>query len=248
MSILLQTFRKTVGKMKDFRMKVETEFSVGYSTGFLNFDFRNGTIVHARCNEKQFKYYSIGVSDGSMIMVIGRSSSGKTTCTIQMAANIIRPFKTSCIFHDDIEGGITEIRKQQLMKMTADEMQEKYIGRNTGITAENFYERLKMVHDIKINNRESYEYDTGLYDTRGQRIYKLEPTVFILDSLAVLMPDKYAGEDELSGQMSETAAAKVNSSIFKRIIPLLKAANIILFVINHINDNVSINPKYALVA
>lgn len=242
MSILLQTFRKTVGKMKDFRMKVETEFSVGYSTGFLNFDFRNGTIVHARCNEKQFKYYSIGVSDGSMIMVIGRSSSGKTTCTIQMAANIIRPFKTSCIFHDDIEGGITEIRKQQLMKMTADEMQEKYIGRNTGITAENFYERLKMVHDIKINNRESYEYDTGLYDTRGQRIYKLEPTVFILDSLAVLMPDKYAGEDELSGQMSETAAAKVNSSIFKRIIPLLKAANIILFVINHINDNVSINP------
>ena len=42
--------------------------------------------------------------------------------------------------------------------------------------------------------------------------------------------------------MSATAAAKTNAAIFKRIIPLLNRANIILMVINHINEKVEINP------
>ena len=42
--------------------------------------------------------------------------------------------------------------------------------------------------------------------------------------------------------MSATAAAKTNAAIFKRIIPMLKSANIILFIINHINQKVDINP------
>ena len=43
-------------------------------------------------------------------------------------------------------------------------------------------------------------------------------------------------------QMSATASAKTNAAIFKRIIPLLNRANIILMVINHINEKIDINP------
>jgi hypothetical protein len=68
------------------------------------------------------------------------------------------------------------------------------------------------------------------------------PTVYILDTLAMLTPEKLTEEEELSGQMSATSMAKTNSAIFKRIVPKLKAANIILFVINHINPKVDINP------
>ena len=99
-----------------------------------------------------------------------------------------------------------------------------------------------MIYDLKMEDRSAYEYDTGLYDRDGQRIFKLEPTIVILDSLAMLMPEKYTDEEELSGQMSATAMAKANSSIFKRLIPMLKAANIILFIINHITEAVEINP------
>ena len=174
-------------------------------------------------------------------LYFGLPGCGKTTWCIQTAANIVRPFKTSCIFEDNIEGGLTSTRRATLSKFSPEELQNRFVCRNTGITAENFYERIKMIHDIKIENRTDYEYDTGLYDDMGNRIYKLEPTVYILDSIALLMPEKYTEEDELSGQMAATAAAKANTSIFKRVIPMLKAANIILLVINHINQKVQLN-------
>lgn len=242
MSILIDTFRDIVSKSKDPRLKSEAESDVAYSTGFLNFDFLNGTIVHVKSDTKDYKYYSIGIQDGSMVMIIGRSGCGKTTWAVQAAANIVRPYKSSCIFHDDIEGGITEIRKRILTKFTEEEMNDKYICRNTGVTAENFYRRIRTIFEIKNENRSDYEYDTGFDATNGTRIFKLEPTVYLLDSIALLMPEKYTEEEELSGQMSSTAAAKANTSIFKRIIPMLKSANIILMVINHITEDVSINP------
>ena len=57
----------------------------------------------------------------------------------------------------------------------------------------------------------------------------------------MLTPDKLTEEEEISGQMSATATAKMNTAVFKRIVPKLKAANIILFVINHINDKIEAN-------
>ncbi len=240
MSLLVDAFREKVGKSKDLRMRDESGTSVGYSTGFLSFDFRNGTIMHGKKDGQEYSYYSVGIADGSLCMWIGRSGCGKTTMVLQSAGNIIRPFPQSAIFHDDIEGGISEERKQQLTGLDPDTFRTKYIGRNKGITAENFYERVKMIHDIKLENPDDYLYDTGYYDIYGEKIFKMQPTVYILDSLAMLMPEKYSEEDELSGQMAATAVARANASIFKRIIPMLKAANIILFVINHITEAVDI--------
>ena len=240
--ILSKQFREAVSKHKDYRMKEESTPSVAYPTGFLNFDFMNGTVVHVNSSERNFKYYSVGIQDGCLAMLIGRSGCGKTTWAVQTASNIVRNFPTACIFHDDIEGGLTEYRKEVLSGFHGEELSSKYISRNTGITAENFYERLRMIHDLKLENRSEYEYDTGCYDTNGKRLYKLEPTVYILDSLALLMPAQYTEEEELSGSMSATAAAKTNSMSFKRIIPMLKSANIILLMINHINKKIDINP------
>ena len=240
--ILSQQFRSVASKHKDFRMKDESSAGVGYSTGFLNFDFMNGTVVHVRSEQRNHNYYSVGIQDGCLVMLIGRSGCGKTTWAVQAASNIIRPFANACIFHDDIEGGLTEYRKELLSNFHGEELKRRYISRNTGITAENFYERVKMIHDLKLNNREEYEDDTGCFDTHGERMFKLEPTVYILDSVALLMPEKYTDEEELSGSMSSTAAAKTNSMSFKRIVPMLKTANIILLMINHINKAISINP------
>lgn len=240
--ILSQQFRNAVAKHKDYRMKDESTASVAYSTGFLNFDFMNGTVVHVKSNERNFKYYSVGIQDGCLVMLIGRSGCGKTTWAAQAAANMVREFPNACIYHDDIEGGLTEYRKELLTGFHGEELERRYIGRNTGITAENFYERLRIIHDLKLENRADFEYDTGLFDSNGERIFKLEPTVYILDSLALLMPAQYTEEEALSGSMSATAAAKVNSMSFKRIIPMLKSANIILLVINHINKKIEINP------
>lgn len=249
MSLLVQDFRKTVAKSKDIRIKSEAEFGVGYSTGYLVFDFMNGAKIEVRkADGVEFTYNSIGIVDGTMVSCVGRSGCGKTTFVMQASGNIIRPFPNSAIFHEDIEGGISDMRKRQLLKMTGEEFKSRYICRNTGITTENFFQRIKMIHDIKLENRAEYEYDTGLYDSEGNRVYKLQPTIVILDSLAMLMPENLTEMDELAGSMAATSTAKLNTQLIKRIIPMLKVANIIFFVINHILPDPSLTPKKAQVA
>ena len=242
MSIISRLFREKMKELKDPRMSKESEPDYAYPTGFLTFDFMNGTVVHVKKDNMEFKYNSIGIVDGSMVTVIGRSSSGKTTWCIQSAGNIIRPFKSSCVWMDSVEGGVVDTRAQNLLQLYGESFKERWIPRNTGVTAENFYERVRYIYDLKMECADQITYDTGAYTSDGEKIYKMEPSVYILDSLAMLTPDKYTEEEELSGQMSVTAAAKMNSTVFKRIIPMLKAANIILFVVNHITESVDINP------
>jgi RecA/RadA recombinase len=244
MSLLVQDFRKSVSKCKDVRIKSEAEFGVGYPTGYLVFDFMNGTKISVQKQDgTNFTYNSIGLVDGSMVSCVGRAGCGKTTFVMQASGNIIRPFPNSAIFHEDIEGGISDMRKRQLLRMTGEEFKSRYICRNTGITTENFFERIRMIHDLKLENREDYEYDTGLFDTDGNRIFKLQPTIVILDSLAMLMPEDITDKDQLAGSMAATSTAKLNTQLIKRIIPMLKVANIIFFVINHLLPDPSLIPK-----
>ena len=243
MTLLASRFRDSVSKMKDYRMKSEAEFEVGYPTGFLNFDFKNGTVVRNVQNGQVVnKYYSVGLVDGSINFIIGRSGSGKTTFAVQSAANIIRPFSNTCIFIDSVEGGITTTRLETLTGFYGQELRDRVIVRNAGVTAENFYERIKMIFDEKMANRNDFLYNTGLTNNLGEPIYKLTPTVYILDSLSMLMPEQFTEEEQLSGQMSQSAAAKTNALIFRRIVPMLKTANIILLIINHITETIEINP------
>lgn len=240
MGLLADRFRAQMAKTKDPRME-EANADVLYPTGFLPFDFLNGYRVHVKSDTQDFWYNAVGVVDGSSVSLAGRSGSGKTTAAIQMAANIVRPFPEATIFFDDIEGGSNATRRELLTHFTPEEAQQRIIYRNTAVSAENFYKRIASIYEIKMNNRADFEYDTGKLDSQGNKIYKLIPTVYILDSLAMLTPEKLTEEEELSGQMSTTATAKTNTAVFKRIVPKLKAANIILFTINHINDKIEVN-------
>ena len=128
-STLMNAFRAKVSQSKDPRLSAEAQMDVCYPTGFLNFDFLNGSIVkinNPNCPVSQ--YYSCGIPDGSMVEFIGRSGCGKTTAIVQMAANIVRPFEEGCIWHDDIEGGSTEARRMQLTGFTTEELENKYLA------------------------------------------------------------------------------------------------------------------------
>lgn len=241
MGLLAERFRAQMEKAKDPRMN-EAVADVMYSTGFLPLDYLNGYKVHVKKpNGEEFWYNAVGQVDGSSTMLISRPGAGKTTIALQMAANIIRRFPNAVMFYDDIEGGSNIARREILTQFSPEEMEQRIIYRNTAVSAENFYERIAMIYDEKLSHKDEYEYNTGLLDSRGNEIYKLVPTVYILDSLAMLTPEKLTEEEELSGQMSVTATAKTNTAVFKRIVPKLKAANIILFTINHINDKIEIN-------
>ena len=114
----------------------------------------------------------------------------------------------------------------------------------------NFLQCIQAIHDIKLQNRKDFEYDTGLFDTYGQRIFKLVPTFYMIDSLPMLLPESLAEDDELGGSMSASSIAKSNTMLIKKITQLLKDANIILFTVNHILDEIQMGfiPKAAQIS
>lgn len=254
MSLLMSNFRKEMSKSKDSGAKSSAEFDIMYSTGFLAIDYLNGTVVHVNGNDKNFSYNACGIVDGSTNTIIGRSGSGKSTLLMQIAGNIVRPFVDkglpTALFIDDLEGSLPYARKEFLLGLTEEQLEEYADIRNSGITAENLYKRIKAIADEKLANRKDYEYDTGLYDIHGKRIFKLVPTVYIVDSLPMLMPENLATDEDLGSSMSSSSIAKTNTMVFKQISQTCKAANIIFFTINHILEEIQMGfiPKAAQIS
>lgn len=242
-SLLLSAFRKQVPKFKDPNIH-EGYADVAYPTGYITLDYLNGAIIHVRNEAKgmNFSYPSVGVLDGAGTMLIGRTGCGKSTLMLQMAANIIKSFKTSAIYYDDIEGGMADTNMEMLTGMTSQELKGRVFYRNSGISIENVYKIIQWISDEKTANAHLYEYDTGLYDMYGNKIIKKEPTIYCIDSWPVLMPESVKDEDEMSGQMTTTGSVKRAADLVKRIVSVQKEANIIVFTINHIMDDIQVGP------
>ena len=254
MSLLLNNFNKVMSKSKDFGAKETAKFDVMYSTGFLAIDYLNGTVVHVKGNDRDFSYNSCGIVDGSTNTIIGRSGSGKSTLLMQICGNIVRPFieksMPTGLFIDDIEGSLPYARKEFLLGLTEEQISEYTVIRNSGITAENLYKRIKAIANEKISNEKEYTYDTGYYDIHGNRVFKMIPTVYVVDSLPMLLPENLSDEDDLAGSMAASSIAKTNTMVFKQISQLCKKANIIFFTINHILEEIQMGfiPKAAQIS
>ena len=251
---LMDKFLAKVAKSKITGSNNQASFDVAYSTGFLGIDFINGTTVHVdNGKDKQYSYISAGITDGSCNTIIGRSGSGKSTLMTQIVGNMARSLLAQGfdinIFDDDLEGSLPQARKEFLFGLTKEQLSRINL-RNEGITSENVYELIRIIAEEKTTNKKDYIYDTGLCDTYGERIYKLIPTFYMIDSLPMLMPESLINDNELGSSMDASAVAKQNTMLFKKIAQLCKASNIILFTINHILDEIQMGfiPKAAQIS
>lgn len=217
-------------------------YDVAYPTGFLNFDSLNGYRINAYNDRGEI--YQIphrGLLDGSYNLLIGRSGSGKSTFAVQAGANIIRQFPESDMTILSLEGGITIPRLETLTGFIGKELTERVTIKNSDITTESIYDEIYNIYEIKKKNKDKLMYDTGMRDSRGNAIMKFIPTVVIIDSIALLAPERISEKGELSGQMGASAMAKANTSLLKGIIQLIKSTNIIILAINHITTKIEIN-------
>ena len=226
------------------------DFDVMYPTGFLALDYLNGSMIHVKSDKVETKYRSVGIADGSSNMFIGRSGCGKSTLVTQILGYIAKQHEQCHIFYDDIEKSLPMSRKEFTLGLNKEELDRKLHFRDKGITSENVYKRIQAIRDIKLAKKEDYLYDTGLLDTYGNKIIKMVPTLYFIDSFAMLMPEDIIDKEDIDAGMGATKIAKSNTSLIKKISQLLREANIILFSINHIMDDVQTGflPKAAQIS
>ena len=239
---LMTLFTENMAKSKDSSNNKEASFDVMYPTGFLTYDYVTGTMIHVDTPEVQLDYASIGVVDGSSNTFISRPGTGKSTFIVQVIGNMLKMNPGSVAYIDDIEGSLPMSRKEFLLNMDKEELKQRIKFRNEGITTENVYERIKEIHDIKKANASDFMYDTGKLDIYGEKIFKMIPTFYFIDSFAMLMPNDILSKDEIKNGMDAASSAKLNTQLVKKISQLLKEVNIILFTINHIMDDIQADP------
>ena len=221
----------------------EADFDIMYPTKFSPIDYVNGTIVHVRSESINLDYESLGIVDGTSNTFISRPGSGKSTLVTQIIGNQLKANPGSEAYIDDIENSLPGMRKEYLFGLTKQELNERVFIRNTGITTENVYEQIRGIHDIKLENAADITYDTGLYDTNGNRIFKLIPTFYFIDSFAMLLPNDINEDEDMEGNKNQAMSVAKKSTMFiKKIGQLLKEANITLYTINHIMDDVQMGP------
>ena len=101
--------------------------------------------------------------------------------------------------------------------------------------------KMKLKKDIMI--------DSGLTDEFGEKIMMFPPTCILIDSITTVINETFspdsakevADAEKMRGNTEGARDAKTLKGFFKDILPLCKEANIIVYGINHINTNMSMN-------
>ena len=216
----------------------EARTAYAHKTGIDQLDYLNGMIVRPfDCDP----YYSLGVREGSMIQIVGNSGTGKTSLAIKIAANITSKYENSEIYYDDIEGGTDEMRFMNISGFKDTELREKFFRRNVGVYTEQVRAQLLKISKAKKELKEDLMIETDRVDYKGNPIFIYPPTVYIVDSCKVMVPEDLKEDDGLQSNMVYAQIAKANSGLAIQIVPHLLETNIILMFINHLSSAININ-------
>lgn len=227
---------------------------IAYKTGFPVLDYKMGFNVNVFDEKGKLAstYPAIGITTGSIVTIIGKTHVGKSSFAIQVASNIVRPFKSGTVIHCDLEGGTNMTRISTLSKFSPQELQDKYILRQSGSSIEEIKMMIAKLYTEKTSDPDKYTYKTGKLDEFGKEIITYEPTCIIIDSVPSL--STYINENTKEGKKTleeistQTDKMRITAEIGRFLsesMQMMKAANIILFLINHIKSKPSMGVPQA---
>jgi RecA/RadA recombinase len=220
----------------------------------------SGVIIWDTLNGKKEKYsdgttkLKLGVTGGRIYCFSGPTSTGKTSIALDLAYDIVKDYENGHIYLMDFEHAFEPIRVQQLTGLYIDEIPDKFdlidtVGKKSlfdepgdrdPITVSSIGKLVRQIHDFKLSHKAEL-----LTIIDGESYF--EPTIIILDSIAATITDKQQEEGD-SNNMTGATRAKDLGETFNILNPLLAPANITLFLINHLHDDVQtgMTPKAAI--
>lgn len=240
MNPLLAQLRKTDKK----GLFSSSTSGVSYSTGFPNFDYRNGYAVSVKDENDEIieTYPQLGIGSGNVITIVGESSTGKSSWTIKAAYNIVKNFPAGFVQHYDLEGSFNKTRVINLSGMKASEFTNKYNLKSSENYMEDIIESIVEIAETKQADPDTFKYNTGKKDDLGNPIILFQPTVIIIDSLPLMRMNNDKAI-QIEGLTAGGRNAIQFSEFYGKMVPLCARANIILFVINHLKDAPQLSPR-----
>lgn len=233
--------------------------SLGFPTGFLPLDYRNGYITKVFDSDDNVvqTYNNIGIFGGTFNTVIGKTGTAKTTLSAQLAANISRYCRMKFgipaeIYHFDAEQASNYTRIKTITNMSITDLKSVYHLNQECTYIEDIQDAMEEIALMKEANKNIFRVNSGLLDEFGDPIWIYIPTILIIDSLPSITikgknlknrktEDETAIIQDIAGQKDDMQAnriAKAISRFYKQMLPMVKRYNFIVFVINHINKKI----------
>ena len=240
---------KTNDKKNLFVTNVNTAF---IKTGFPLFDYYFGSVinVHDELGKIIRQDPRIGQAAGSFNLIVGGSGSGKTTFAVQLASNIIRQFKNSNVIHFDCEQRFDMSRAETISGLSSDYFTNgRYIIKSGMIGLDSIQETIIRLWSNKMKLKDELTVNASHVDEFGKPVTMLEPTVIIIDSITTVLSETVNAEnnkevtdaEKIRSNTDGARDAKTMRGLLKDVLPHCKEANIIIYGINHINSNMSMN-------
>lgn len=191
--------------------------------------------------------------DEHLFMIDQGIFTHNTTLGAQIAGNIIRQFKYSMCIHFDCEQRFDVSRAETITKLPASFFDsvngERYMIKTGSVGLDTIQEMIVKMYVQKMKLKDQLTVSSGFKDEFGRDVMMLEPTMVLIDSITTVLsetfnPDSAKEAADAEGLRANTEGArdaKTLKGFFKDVIPLLNEANIIVYGINHINSNMSMN-------
>ena len=219
-----------------------------------------GAVIFDTLNGKKEKFsdgtteLQLGVTASRIYAFVGETSTGKTSIAIDLAYRMVAPYENGHVFLMDFEHAFEQIRIQQLTGLYIDEIADRFdiietVGKKNlfdddkdreAITVTSIGKLVRQIYDFKMANKAELA-------TIINGVATLEPTVVIVDSVAATITDKQQEQGD-SNNMTGAIRAKDLGETFNILNALLAPANITMFLVNHLHEDVStgITPKAAI--
>lgn len=236
-----------------FSTNVVTAF---HKTGFPVFDYHFGSLIniHDELGNIIRQEPRLGQAAGTFNLIVGNTGSGKSTLAIQIASNIMRQYKNSNVIHFDCENRTDISRIENISKLPSQYLDQdspacRYILKGGTVGLDIIQEMIVKLFVSKMKLKKEMMIPAGYKNEFGKDVMIFPPSVIIIDSITTVLNETFSPDNskevsdaqKMRGNTEGARDAKTLKGFFKDILPLCKEANIIIYGINHINQNMSMN-------
>ena len=232
-----------------FSTNVTTIF---HKTGFPLIDYYFGAVVNLHDDMGKIikQEPRVGQAAGTFNLIVGNTGTGKSTLGLQIIGNIIRqyPYSNAIVF--DCEQRTDISRCENVTRLPATYFStDRFMVKSGAVSLETIQEMIVKTYVSKMKLKKDIMIDSGLKDEFGNDIKIFPPTCILIDSITTVINETFspdsakeaADAEKMRGNTEGARDAKTLKGFFKDILPLCKESNIIVYGINHINSNMSMN-------